>query len=219
MLIIPRAEAPQLVNHYSAQLMSNDRLQTAATLAAKQHRILHDPTLTAYQKDVRLRPINRRLRQSKKRLRQVNTGLPNLDDEDDDNDMSTPAGEKLFRRLVKAIKSPGPAAGQARGGTTRRQRLSFPSTPKRPPLSTRPEEILKSGKKPTPPPKPPAVIMTGKLDKALEKARKAAGLSPVASGVTTRSKKRKEAYKKEPEGAYGPQPSWRLPDIDEWEDY
>ena len=215
MLIIPRAEAPQLVNHYSAQLMSNDRLQTAATLAAKQHRILHDPTLTAYQKDVRLRPINRRLRQSKKRLRQVNTGLPNLDDEDDDNDMSTPAGEKLFRRLVKAIKSPGPATGLARGGQTRRQRLSFPSTPKRPPLSTRPEEILKSGKKPTPPPKSPAVY----AEQLIQRIRKKSGLSPVSKGVTTRSKKRKEAYKKEPEGAYGPQPSWRLPDIDEWEDY
>ena len=154
MLIIPWAEAPQLVNHYSAQLISNDRLQTAATLAAKQHCILHDPTLTTYQKDVKLRPINRRLCQSKKRLRQVNTGLPNVDDDnEDDNDMSTPAGEKLFRRLVKAIKSPGQAAGLARGGQTRRQRLSFPSTPKRPPLSTGPEEILKSGKKPKPPPK------------------------------------------------------------------
>ena len=56
-------------------------------------------------------------------------------------------------------------------------------------------------------------------EQLFQKIRKKVGLSPIAPGVTTRSKKHQTAYKKEPEGAYGPQPSWRLPDIDEWEDY
>ena len=108
MLIIPRAEAPHLVSHYGQKLMENDGLKTASTLAAKKHRILHDPTLTANAKVALLTPVNRRLRQSKKRLRQVSLGTagPGDDDADsDDNDMSTPAAEKIMWKLVKVVKT------------------------------------------------------------------------------------------------------------------
>ena len=107
MLIIPRAEAPHLVSHYGQKLMENDRLKTAATLAAKKHRILYDPTLMANAKVAMLTPVNRRLRQSKKRLRQVSLGTagPGEDDADSDNDMSTPAAEKII-----------PLGGRARPG-------------------------------------------------------------------------------------------------------
>ena len=64
MLIIPRPEALHLLSHYSQKLMENDRLKTAATLAAKKHRILHDPALTANAKVAMLKPISRRLPQS-----------------------------------------------------------------------------------------------------------------------------------------------------------
>ena len=147
MLIISRAEAPHLVSHYGQKLMENDRLKTAATLAAKKHRILHDPTLTDNAKVAMLTPVNRRLRQSKKRLRQVSlsTAGPGDDDDDDDdedNDMSTPAAEKIMRKLVKAVKTPQPKTKPKVP-----PRPSFAATPKRPPLSLIPEDILKTPSK------------------------------------------------------------------------
>ena len=45
MLIIPRAEAPDLVQQHSALLMEDGRLPHAARLAARQERLLTDPTL------------------------------------------------------------------------------------------------------------------------------------------------------------------------------
>ena len=45
MLIIPRAEAPELVQKHSALLMEDGRFSHAARLAARQERLLTDPTL------------------------------------------------------------------------------------------------------------------------------------------------------------------------------
>lgn len=231
MLIIPRAEAPHLVSHYGQKLMENDRLKTAATLAAKKHRILHDPTLTDNAKVALLTPVNRRLRQSKKRLRQVSlstAGPGDDDDDDDDNDMSTPAAEKIMRKLVKAVKTPPPKAKPKVP-----PRPSFAATPKRPPLSLSPEDILLKTPKPKTPltvedikketpayqaakaaatPKAPKTA-TPKTPKTLEEIREY--LQGLPSGVTTRAK-----AKKDKKGEPGPSTStWDLKGVKDWEEY
>ena len=229
MLIIPRAEAPHLVSHYGQKLMENDRLKTAATLAAKKHRILYDPTLTAKAKVAMLTPVNRRLRQSKKRLRQVSLSTPGPcdddddDDDDDDNDMSTPAAEKIMRKLVKVVKTPQPKAKPKVP-----PRPSFPSTPKRPPLSLSPEDILKSlSATPSKTPLTPEDILkrTPKCQSAKASAKASATpssleavkayLSGLPSGVTTRAK-----AKKDKKGDPGPSTTtWDLKGVKGWEEY
>lgn len=221
MLIIPRAEAPHLVSHYGQKLMENDRLKTAATLAAKKHRILHDPTLTDNAKVAMLTPVNRRLRQSKKRLRQVSLSTAGPGDDDDDNDMSTPATEKIMRKLVKAVKTPQPKAKPKIP-----PRPSFPTTAKRPPLSLSPEDILKTPSKGLFKPKTPLTaedIMKGTpayqaakasaTPKTLEDVK--AYLKGLQLGVTTRAK-----AKKDKKGDPGPStPTWDLKDVKDWEEY
>lgn len=206
MLIIPWAEAPHLVRHYSQKLLENDRLRTAATLAAKIHRILTDPTFTANAKNALLKPFSRRLRQSKKRLRSVSLGITGVGGEDeedsDDNDMSTPAAEKIMRKLVKVVKTPKAKAKPTPGPKPKVPPGPSlpPTTLKRPPLSLMPEDILfgspkyeevkarASGKAPPPTPTPPTppVVMSPTMQRAEDALQKLEEKGFLPSGVTTR---------------------------------
>ena len=73
MLIIPRAEAPELVQKHSAMLMEDERLSRAARLAARQERLLNDPTLPDDVAVERVKPVDRKLRRAVKKLRQLQT--------------------------------------------------------------------------------------------------------------------------------------------------
>ena len=73
MLIIPRAEAPDLVQKHSALLMEDGRLSHAARLAARQGRLLTDPTLPDNVAVERVKPVDRQLRRAVKKLRQLQT--------------------------------------------------------------------------------------------------------------------------------------------------
>ena len=73
MLIIPRAEAPDLVQKHSALLMEEGRLSHAARLAARQERLLTDPTLPDDVDVERMKPVDRQLRRAVKKLRQLQT--------------------------------------------------------------------------------------------------------------------------------------------------
>ena len=73
MLIIPRAEAPDLVQKHSALLMEEGCLSHAARLAARQERLLTDPTLPDDVNVERMKPVDRQLRRAVKKLRQLQT--------------------------------------------------------------------------------------------------------------------------------------------------
>ena len=61
MLIIPRAEAPELVQKHSALLMEDGRLSHAARLAARQERLLTDPTLPDDVTVEQVKPVDKKL--------------------------------------------------------------------------------------------------------------------------------------------------------------
>ena len=63
MLIIPRAEAPELVQKHSALLMEDGRLSHAARLVARQERLLTNPTLPDDVAVEQVKPVDRKLRQ------------------------------------------------------------------------------------------------------------------------------------------------------------
>ena len=69
MLIIPRAEAPELVQKHSALLMEDGRLSHAA----RQERLLTDPTLPDDVAVEQVKPVDRKLRRVVKKLRQLQT--------------------------------------------------------------------------------------------------------------------------------------------------
>ena len=73
MLIIPRAEAPELVQKHSALLMEDGRLSHAARLEAHQERLLTDPTLPDDVAVEQVKPVDRKLRRAVKKLRQLQT--------------------------------------------------------------------------------------------------------------------------------------------------
>ena len=73
MLIIPRAEAPELVQKHSALLMEDGRLSHAVRLAARQERLLTDPTLPDDVAVEQVKPVDRKLRPAVKKLRQLQT--------------------------------------------------------------------------------------------------------------------------------------------------
>ena len=73
MLIIPRAEAPHLVQNNSALLMEDGRLSHVARLAARQERLLTDPTLLDDVAVQRVKPVYRQLHRAAKKLRQLQT--------------------------------------------------------------------------------------------------------------------------------------------------
>ena len=112
MLIIPRAEAPELVQKHSALLMDG-RLSHAARLAARQERLLTDPTLPDDVAVERVKPVGRQLRRAVKKLRQLQTQPLTAEEEaQEGQELLTPALSKWMRRMVRAVQPDGA------GGTT-----------------------------------------------------------------------------------------------------
>ena len=95
MLIIPRAEAPELLEKHSTLLMEDGRLAHAARLAAKQERLLTDPTLPDDVAVERVKPVGRKLQRAVKKLRQLQTQPLTADEEvQEGQELLTPALSK-----------------------------------------------------------------------------------------------------------------------------
>ena len=108
MLIIPRAEAPELVQKHSALLMEDGRLSHAARLAARQERLLNDPTLPDDVAVERVKPVDRKLRRAVKKLRQIQTQPLTAEEEaQEGQELLTPALSKWMRRMVRVAKPDG----------------------------------------------------------------------------------------------------------------
>ena len=73
MLIIPWAEAQEMVQNYSALLIEDGRLSHAERLAARQERLLTDPTLPDDVAVERVKPVDGQLCWTVKKLRQLQT--------------------------------------------------------------------------------------------------------------------------------------------------
>ena len=171
MLIIPRAEAPDLVQKHSKLLMEDGRLSHAARLAARQERLLTDPTLPDDVAVERVKPVDRQLRRAVKKLRQLQTQPLTAEEEaQEGQELLTPALSKWMRRMVRAVQPDGAAPAPAdvtpagrrrrllpptRSDTPRRGKTPTPSgkkrkTPSRIPVPFTPEELRDVPLKPTP---------------------------------------------------------------------
>ena len=168
MLIIPRAEAPELVQRQNALLMEGGRLSHAARLVARQECLLTDPTLPDDVAVKRVKPVDRQLRRAVKKLRQLQT-QPLMAEEEaqEGQELLTPALSKWMRRMARAVQSDGavPAnvtpVGRRRrllpatpSDTPRRGKTPTPGkkrkTPSRIPVPFTPEELRDVTLKPTP---------------------------------------------------------------------
>ena len=171
MLIIPRAEAPELVQKHSALLMEDGRLSHAARLAARQERLLTDPTLPDDVAVEQVKPVDRKLRRAVKKLRQLQTQPLTAEEEaQEGQELLTPALSKWMRRMVRAVQPDGAApanvtpVGRRRrllpptpSDTPRRGKTPTPSwrgkkrkTPSRIPVPFTPEELRDVPLRPTP---------------------------------------------------------------------
>ena len=141
MLIIPRAEAQDLVQKHSALLMEDGRLSHAARLAARQERLLTDPTLPDDVAVERVKPVDRQLRQAVKKLRQLQTQPLTAEEEaQEGQELLTPALSKWMRRMVRAVQPDGAPAPTDVTPAGRRRRLLPPT----------PSDTPRRGKTPTP---------------------------------------------------------------------
>ena len=141
MLIIPRAEAPDLVQKHSALLMEDGRLSHAARLAARQERLLTDPTLPDDVAVEQVKPVDRKLRRAVKKLRQLQTQPLTAEEEaQEGQELLTPALSKWMRRMVRAVQPDGATAPADVTPAGRRRRLLPPT----------PSDTPKRGKTPTP---------------------------------------------------------------------
>ena len=143
MLIIPRAEAPELLAKHSALLMEDGRLAHAARLAAQQERLFTDPTLPDDVAVERVKPVGRKLRRAIKKLRQLQTQPLTAEEEVQEGQvLLTPALSKWMRRMVRAATTTAPPPPTPTPVETRR-RLLPPVPHTQTPLGT---------KRKTPPP-------------------------------------------------------------------
>ena len=197
MLIIPRAEAPELVQKHSALLMEDGRLSHAARLAARQERLLTDPTLPDDVAVEQVKPVDRKLRRAVKKLRQLQTQPLTAEEEaQEGQELLTPALSKWMRRMVRAVQpdgaratgaplrpGPGTPAGRRRllpptpTETPRRGKTPTPSgkkrkSPSRIPVPFTPQELMDVTLKPTP---------------ARKKTPKTAGPGHLKSSITPES--------------------------------
>ena len=110
MLIIPRAEAPELVQRQNALLMEGGRLSHAARLVARQECLLTDPTLPDDVAVKRVKPVDRQLRRAVKKLRQLQT-QPLMAEEEaqEGQELLTPALSKWTQRMMRAVQPDGAA--------------------------------------------------------------------------------------------------------------
>ena len=129
MLIIPRAEAPELLVKHSALLMEDGRLAHAARLAAKQERLLTDPTLPDDVAVERVKPVGRKLRRAVKKLRQLQTQPLTAEEQvQEGQELLTPALSKWMRRMVRAATTAPPPPPTPSMEAPPRRRL-LPSVP------------------------------------------------------------------------------------------
>ena len=128
MLIIPRAEAPELVQKHSALLMEDGRLSHAARLAVRQERLLTDPTLPDDVAVEQVKPVNRKLRRAVKKLRELQTQPLTAEEEvQEGQELLTPALSKWMRGMVRAVQPDG--AAPANVTPVGRRRRILPPTP------------------------------------------------------------------------------------------
>ena len=140
MLIIPRAEAPESVQKHSTLLMEDGRLSHAARLAARQERLLTDPTLPDDVAVEQVKPVDRQLRRAVKKLRQLQTQLLTAEEEaQEGQELLTPALSKWMRRMVRVVQPDGAAPADVTPAGRRRRLL--PPTP---------SDTPRRGKTPTP---------------------------------------------------------------------
>ena len=150
--------------------MEDGRLSHAARLAARQERLLTDPTLPDDVAVEQVKPVDRKLRRAVKKLRQLQTQPLTAEEEaQEGQELLTPALSKWMRRMVRAVQQdgapPGPVdvtpAGRRRrllpptpSDTPRRGKTPTPGkkrkTPSRIPVSFTPEELRDVPLKPTP---------------------------------------------------------------------
>ena len=103
MLIIPQAEALALLKKHSVLLMEDGRLSHAARLAAKQERLLTDPTLPDDVAMEHVKPVDRQLHCAIKKLRQLQTQPLTAEEEvQEGQELLTPALSKWMRLMVRA---------------------------------------------------------------------------------------------------------------------
>ena len=130
MLIIPRAEAPELLAKHSALLMEDGRLAHAARLAAQRERLLTDPTLPDDVAVERVKPVGRKLRRAVKKLRQLQTQPLTAEEEvQEGQELLTPALSKWMRRMVRAASAPPPQAPPSVPAPPSAVRRLLPSVP------------------------------------------------------------------------------------------
>ena len=135
MLIIPRADAQELVQKHSALLMEDGRLSHAARLAARQERLLTDPTLPDDVAVEQVKPVDRKLRRAVKKLRQLQTQPLTAEEEAQEGQELS----KWMGRMMRAVQPDG--AAPANVTLVGRRRRLLPPTP---------SDIPRRGKTPTP---------------------------------------------------------------------
>ena len=130
MLIIPRAEAPELIEKHSAMLMEDGRLNHAAPLATKRERVLTDPALPDDVAVEQAKPVGRKLQRAIKKIRQLKTQPLTAEEEaQEGQELLTPAMSKWMRCMARAASAPEPKAPPAKQVKPKRK---LPPTPKTP---------------------------------------------------------------------------------------
>ena len=153
MLIIPRAEAPELVQKHTAMLMEDGRLSHAARLAARRERLLNDPTLPDDVAVEQVKPVDRKLRRAVKKLRQLQTQPLTAEEEaQEGQELLTPALSKWMRRMARAAQPDGvpPPQPPVDATPTGRRRRLLPPTPSEAPKRGKTPSSGKKKKDPIP---------------------------------------------------------------------
>lgn len=192
MLIIPRAEAPEVIEKHSSLLMEDGQLSHAARLAAQQKRFLNDPTLPDDVAVQRVKPVGRKLRRAVKKIRQLKTQPLTAEEEaQEGQELITPALTKWMNRMARAAAQPVPAvvaAAQAPRPKPKptpppKRRRQLPATP------ITPQQLMEVTLTPTPPNKKkktpgPAHLKAGITPEALQGQSKKLRKTPTVPRTT-----------------------------------
>ena len=151
------AEASELMERHSALLMEDGRLSHAVHLAAKQERLLTDPTLPDDVAVVRVKPVGRKLRRAVKKLCQLQTQLLTAEEEvQEGQELLTPALSKWMRCMARtATTQPASTAPVPVEPTPPPHRRLLPQVPEIPTTS--------GTKRKTPPSRIPALTSQQRL--------------------------------------------------------
>lgn len=163
MLIVPKREFAPWVAKHKAGLLQNHLLTHAATLAAKEERLLKDPHLSPAAKRMKLKPVSRALHRATKKLRTLDVpaaGTAGTADDDDapETDLVSSAFDKWMRRMVRVAQKTegGTPTGRTPVKTTVSKAIGTDVKPKVP---RKPKRLFKKAKEeeededwPLPPP-------------------------------------------------------------------